>query len=204
MTGAIGGEVVNSNEPGEADQRAGQADLAQLLKRAEAGDRSVLPQLQRALDGNPDLWRGYGDLAAHAEASLAMLAAGQNLLLAESLKRKLAALKAELGGESPSALERLLIERVAATWLQVNYHDTLVAQAAGAGEARLRALQRQQDAAHRRHLAALKQLAVVRRLLRPAPSPLELLRAPVGETSPGAAKPRRDAGLPRCGSGVEN
>ena len=97
---------MNPNEPSEADQRAGQADLAQLLKKAEAGDRSVLPQLRRALDGDPDLWRGYGNLAAHAEASLAMLAAGPNLLLAESLKRKLAELKAELGGESPSPLEK--------------------------------------------------------------------------------------------------
>jgi hypothetical protein len=195
---------VKPNEPSEADQRAGQADLAQLLKRAEAGDRSVLPQLQRALDGNPDLWRGYGDLAAHAEASLALLAAGPNLLLAESLKRKLAELKAELGGASPSPLEKLLAERVSTSWLQVTYFDGLVAQAAGAGEARLKVLRQMQDGAHRRHLAAIKQLAVVRRLLRPAPSPLELLRAPVGETSAPAAKPRRDAGLPLCGTGVEN
>ena len=193
------------DEPSEADQRAGQADLAQLLKRAEAGDRSVLPQLQRALDGNAALWRGYGDLAAHAEASLAMLAAGPNLLLAESLKRKLAALKAELGGASPSPLEKLLAERISTSWLQVTYFDGLLAQAGGAGEARLRALQRQQDAAHRRHLAGIKQLALVRKLLRPAPSPLELLRAPVGETSPAPAKPRRPAGLQRCGAaGVEN
>ena len=192
------------NEPSEDDQLAGQAELAQLLKKAEAGDRSVLPQLQRALDGNPDLWRGYGDLAAHAEASLAMLAAGPNLLLAESLKRKLAELKAELGGESPSALERLLIERVTATWLQTNYVDGLLAQAAGAGEARLKVLRQMQDGAHRRHLAAIKQLAVVRRLLRPAPSPLELL-APVSETSAPAAT-RRAGGLQRCGAaaGVEN
>ena len=196
---------MRQDKPSEADQREGQADLAQLLKRAEAGDRSVLPQLQRALDGNAALWRGYGDLAAHAEASLAMLAAGPNLLLAESLKRKLAALKAELGGEAPSPLERLLVERVTATWLQTNYHDGLVAQAAGAGEARLRALQRQQDAAHRRHLAGIKQLALIRKLLRPAPSPLELLRAPVGETSPAPAATRRAGGLPRCGvAGVEN
>ena len=94
------------NEPSEAEQRAEKDGLAQLLKRAEAGDRSVLPQLQRALDSNAALWRGYGDLAAHAEASLAMLAAGPNLLLAESLKRKLAELKAELGGASPSPLEK--------------------------------------------------------------------------------------------------
>jgi hypothetical protein len=88
---------VKPTEPSEAEQRAEKDGLAQLLKRAEAGDRSVLPQLQWALDSNPDLWRGYGDLAAHAEASLAMLAAGPDLLLAESLKRKLAELKAELG-----------------------------------------------------------------------------------------------------------
>ena len=100
---------------------------------------------------------------------------------------------------------RLLVERVAATWLQTAYFDGLLAQAAGAGEARLKVLRQMQDAAHRRHLASLKQLAVVRRLLRPAPSPLELLRAPVGETSPAPAATRR-AGLPRCGAaaGVEN
>jgi hypothetical protein len=195
---------VKPNEPSEADQRAGQADLAQLLQRAEAGDRSVLPQLRRALDGDPDLWRGYGNLAAHAEASLAMLAAGPNLLLAESLKRKLAELKAELGGASPSPLEKLLAERITTSWLQVTYFDGLVAQAGGAGEARLKVLRQMQDGAHRRHLAGIKQLAVVRRLLRPAPSPLELLRAPVSETSAPAAKPRRDAGLPLCGTGVEN
>jgi hypothetical protein len=195
---------VKPDEPSEADQRAEKDVLAQLLKRAEAGDRGALPELRRVLDGDPELWRAYGDLAAHAEVSLAMLAAGPNLLMAESLKRKLAELKAELGGESPSPLERLLVERVTATWLQTNYHDGLVAQAAGAGEARLRALQRLQDAAHRRHLAAIKQLAVVRRLLRPAPSPLELLRA-VGETSPGPAASRR-GGLQLCGAaaGVEN
>ena len=195
------------NEPSEVGQESQKGDLlAQLLKRAEAGDRSVLPQLRRALDSDPDLWRAYGDLAAHAEASLAMLAAGPNLLLAESLKRKLAALKAELGGESPSPLERLLVERITATWLQVNYHDGLLAQAAGAGEARLKALRQQQDAAHRRHLAAIKQLAVVRRLLRPAPSPVEMLRSPVAETSPAAAGTRRAGGLPVCGAaaGVEN
>ena len=104
-----------------------------------------------------------------------------------------------------SPLERLLIARLAATWLQTAYFDGLVAQAGGAGEARLKVLRQQQDAAHRRHLAAIKQLAVVRRLLRPAPSPLELLRAPVGETSPAPAATRRAGGLPRCGAaGVEN
>jgi hypothetical protein len=197
---------VKPDEPSEADQRAEKDALAQLLKRAEAGDRGVLPELRRALDGNPDLWRGYGDLAAHAEASLAMLAAGPNLLLAESLKRKLAALKAELGGESPSPLEKLLAERISTSWLQAAYFDGLLAQAGGAGEARLKVLRQQQDAAHRRHLAGIKQLALIRKLLRPTPSPVEMLRSPVAETSPAPATTRRAGGLPRCGAaaGVEN
>jgi hypothetical protein len=151
------------------------------------------------------LWQTYGDLALQAEGALVRVAAGSNLLLAESLLFKLRELKAELGGASPSPLERLLIARVAATWLQTAYFDGLLAQAAGAGEARLKVLRQQQDAAHRRHLAGIKQLALVRKLLRPAPSPLELLRAPVGETSAPAAT-RRAGGLPLCGAaaGVEN
>jgi hypothetical protein len=165
---------VKSPEQTETGAKRQMDELAQLLKKAEQGDRSVLPQLREALDRNEDLWRGFGDLASHAEASLILLAAGPNLLLSESLQRKLRALKKELGGESPSPLERLLVERATATWLQVSYYDALLAQAKGANEARLKMLQTQQDAAHRRHLTALKTLATVRKLLTPTPAPVEI------------------------------
>jgi hypothetical protein len=197
---------VNPDPQAEAGPRQQEDELARLVGRAERGDLSVLPALREALAANPNLWQTYGDLALQAEGALVRVAAGSNLLLAESLLLKLRALKAELGGDGASPLERLLIARVTATWLQTAYFDGLLAQAAGASEARLKVLRQMQDAAHRRHLAGIKQLAVVRRLLRPAPSPLELLRAPVGETSPGAAGGRRAGGLPRCGAaaGVEN
>ena len=194
---------MNSNPQAEVDPRQKEDELARLVGRAERGDLTVLPALREALAANPNLWQTYGDLALQAEGALVRVAAGSNLLLAESLLLKLRALKAELGGESPSPLEKLLVERVSASWLQTAYFDGLLAQAAGAGEARLKVLRQQQDAAHRRHLASIRQMAVVRRLLRPAPSPLELL-APVGETSAPAAT-RRAGGLPRCGAaGVEN
>jgi hypothetical protein len=96
-------------------------ELAQLLKKAEQGDRTVLPQLRAALAADSSLWRSYGDLALQAEASLVQLAAGTNLLLAESLPRQLQALKEELGSQSSSPLERLLVERVSTTWLQLTY-----------------------------------------------------------------------------------
>jgi hypothetical protein len=144
------------------------------LELAEKGDRSVLPELSAALDADKRLWKTYGDLAAHAEAALGMLAAGNNLLLAESLKRTLSAMKTELGGQAPSPLERLLIERVTATWLQVNYFDGLVAQAKETKNAQWQLLQRHQDSAGRRHLAAIKALATIRKLLTPASSPLDI------------------------------
>jgi len=165
---------VTDNPKTEPDPRPAHEELARLLARAEQGDRAVLPQLRETLDRNEALWRGYGDLASHAEASLILLAAGPNLLMAESLQRKLKSMKQELGGESPSPLERLLIERATATWLQVNYYDALLAQAKGANEGRLKVLQAQQDAAHRRYLAALKTLATVRKLLTPTPAPVEV------------------------------
>jgi hypothetical protein len=165
---------VSTNERTESAADAAHEELTALLRRAEQGDRSVEPAMQQALCEHPSIWRHYGDLAAQAEAALVTLAAGANLLLAESLTRKLAEMRRELGGESPSPLEALLVRRVTATWLQISYLDALRAQAAGAGEARLRMLQAQQDAAHRRHLTAVKTLATVRKLLTPSLSPVEI------------------------------
>jgi hypothetical protein len=176
-----------SGRPRETDLQRAQDELARLLKRAEQGDRSALPELRKALDADTNLWRHYGDLAAQAEASLILLAAGNSLLLAESLQRKLRALKDELGGESPSPLERLLVERTTATWLQVSYFDGLAAQSAAATEARLKLLLKAQDAAHRRHLTAVKTLATVRKLLKPAISPVDLALRPIAESRPARA-----------------
>src|SRR5215470_10802935 len=174
MTVAYGGTDVNPTPTTEAGGRGEQEELARLLRRAEQGDRSVLPRLREALDADAKLWKDYGDLALQAEAALIQLAAGPNVLMAEALLRKLHALKGELAAESTSPLEQLLVQRVTATWLQAAYYDALAAQASGAGEARSRLLLQQQDAAHRRHLAAVKVLATVRRLLRPAVSPVQV------------------------------
>jgi hypothetical protein len=179
---------VADNPKARPDPHPANEELARLLARAEQGDRSVLPELRKALDGDTNLWRQYGDLAAQAEASLILLAAGPNLLMAESLQRKLKSMKQELSGERPSPLDRLLVERVTATWLQVSYYDALLAQAKGANEGRLKVLQGQQDAAHRRHLTALKTLATVRKLLTPTPAPVEIAtRLDGGRRAPGRA-----------------
>ena len=167
----------------EKPETTANADLAELLSRAEKGDATVLPQLPRLLDESPELWRGYGDLASQARASWVQLAAGSNLLLAESLMRKAVELLKEVAGASPSPLEHLLAERVVVCWLQVSYYDAVIAQIREYTPAKARILQLQHDAAHRRYLASMKTLATVRKLVMPPRSPIEIASKLAGERS---------------------
>ena len=157
--------------------------LEELVGRAMRGDREVLPALRDALDRYPALAKQAGDLAARAEDAWLDLLAGQDLFTAEAVRRQLAALRAELAGPQPSPLERLVVDRIAACFLQLQYADVTYAQARdpGASVAALREMQRRQEGAERRYQAALRQLAVIRKLLRPALSPLQLALGPVGE-----------------------
>src|SRR3954470_106493 len=98
------------SEPNEQGEAAG--TLEELVRRAQQGDQSVLPELRRALDVDPSIWQQYGDLALLTEAAWLRLVAGPDLLLHESLRRKLDELRAELGAPAASPLGRLLIERI--------------------------------------------------------------------------------------------
>ena len=122
-------------------------------------------------------------MAAQARASWIQLATGPNLLLDECLTRKVVELQKELAGETPSPLEQLLVDRVVVCWLQVSFYDGLVAQTREYTPAKARMLQLQHDGAHRRYLAAMKTLAIVRKLLTPSRSPVEIATKLAGERS---------------------
>jgi hypothetical protein len=144
-------------------------ELRRVLERAEQGDHTVLPVLRKLLDANPQAWQSWGDLAMQAEVAWVTLAAGPNLVLKESLTRKLAALRAELAGSTPTPLVRLLVDRVVITWVQVHHADAISAQAKerNLSLTQLDHLQKRQERAQRGHLAAIKALATVQRLLPP-------------------------------------
>jgi hypothetical protein len=156
-------------EPREADE------VADLLRRAEQGDQTVLPQLRAFLQDNPHVWRKAGDLAWHAEQALVRLIGNDNPLIEESLRLRMDDLRADLLGPAPTALERLLVDRVVLSWAQVHAADLAVTTDRGCGPAAVHA-QRQLDSASKRYLAALKQLAQVRVLLRRAGPLPDLLR----------------------------
>jgi hypothetical protein len=143
------------------------ARLEGLVQRAQQGDESALAELRQVLDAHPGFWQRSGDLALQAQEAWLHLISGQNVLLRESLQRKLEQLKAELAGTDPSPLEKLLVERATATWLQLQYADAMYAQARANSSGQHQALQRRQSGAQQRHLQAIKMLVTVRKLLSP-------------------------------------
>jgi hypothetical protein len=134
-----------------------------LIKRAQRGDESVMPQLRRLLDGPGGKY--FRDLAGSVRDALIRKFARDDRLARELFQREMIQLRAELLGPAPTAVERLLVERVAVGWLEVHTAEYQLA----VQDAQYREhWQRQVDHAHRRFLAALRLLTAVRRLPRPA------------------------------------
>jgi hypothetical protein len=153
---------------------AAMGELRDLVDRARRGDESAMPALRTIFDERPEIVTWLGDLAVHAEEALLHLACGQDLGLAEAIRRRSAALKLELVGPSPTTIERLLAERVAITWVHLYWSEATAAQAMGVETNSTRQVAfclERLDRAQRRHLAALGALATAQRLLSAAKVP---------------------------------
>ena len=138
-----------------------------LVKRAQAGDKSTVPALKKLLEKPEHVDLMGGNVAAEAQRSFINAMAGKNLAFKESLTRKLELLRSELAGLNPTPVERLLIERLVATWLQVQDADIRYAQAENLSKHWGDYFISRMDRANKRYLAALKTLAQVRRLAVP-------------------------------------
>lgn len=194
--------LTNTKPPAWArDEQA----LTEVVDRAMKGDASTLPVVQALLDGplRDAMLEAYGNVAAAAERAFVSAFAGDNLVVQEAVRHKLAAVRAELAGPGPSPLERLLVERVALCWLQVYHADSCSARARVCDLARRDFCDRQQSKAQARYLAAVKALVTVRKLLRPPVSPMDLAARPVNE-APAAPRSRRSGPTRTVSEGVVN
>ena len=143
------------------------AKLRDLMDKAQEGDQDAAFDIRKTLDESPDLaWRfikGPGKMAE--EALIDEFTRDKDLASKELLKHQLRSMRIEVAGENPSPLERLLAERVVATWLQVQLFDAFYAfgmknEIMRQGDYR----QKRLDRAHRRHLSAIRTLAQVRKM----------------------------------------
>ena len=157
--------------PNASDDSAGANpldELEKLMARARAGDAAVHPRLRELLDENAGLLGSFGDVAAHTEAAWIGVMAGGDLGLAEAINVQIAARKRELGGRSPTPVEKVLISGVIATLLQLKWAELAGAQAAldeRTTIAQSLHLQAMVSQAFRRHTLAVGALTSYQRLV---------------------------------------
>jgi len=141
--------------------------IRDLLQRAAKGDTATLPAIRKVLENPVNIELFGGNLAACAQQSFVKALSGEDLSVHEAIKAKLAVMRKELQGENPTPVEVLLVERIVACWLQVQDADIRAGQATEPTFKQADFNQRRMDATNRRYLAALKALALVRKLAVP-------------------------------------
>ena len=149
------------------ERRSTVAKLRDLVGEAEGGDRDAALEIRKILDGAPDLaWRFVNGPGKMAESALlGEITKDGDLATKELLKHQLHSMRIEVAGEDPSPLERLLAERVVATWLEVQLFAGLYAMGMKGGTlSQDEHRQKRLDRAHRRHLSAVKTLAQIRKM----------------------------------------
>jgi len=159
--------------------------------------KAALPDPKAFLAQHPELARQIGDLPWQVETSLLDLLCGSDALAREAIHGQLDAMRADLGLAEATPLEKVLIQRVAVTWLQLHQADLEVTAKLLKGGGATHAIgcaQKRQQQAHQRWLSSVKTLATVRKLLRPAPSPVEVATRLAGKTEvPERVQARREA-----------
>ena len=155
------------------------AQLRTLSDRAEAGDKEARKELRRMVRSSSEEVIGRAsDLGRKMGQTLAHTAAGGDPLTEEALRAKLDLMRTEIAGEDPTALEVLLTERVVSLWMLTSLLEALIAtqyrRVVDDPSERLSpsyVLQQSRilESATKRYLAAIRELARVRKLQATAP-----------------------------------
>jgi hypothetical protein len=151
----------------QAEKALTEAEELALARRAEKGDQTALATLRPQFRDPAVVDRLGGDLARQSQLMLIEKLTKGNPLMRETLQRKAQILRGELFGPSPTPLEQLLAERVVSTWLHLHYLETIYAIQESISLAWGTYYQRSITLAQKRYLAAIKTLAVVRKVALP-------------------------------------
>lgn len=132
----------------------------EIVEDAAQGDEMALAELKEILYANPAVRELLGDLSRHVQTTLIDIVGAQSIATREALKIQIGALRNELHHRNADPLERLVIEQVITTKLD------LAIQQIGCAQPRVKETHRRRwegrlDRAQKRHLAALSALAEI-------------------------------------------
>src|SRR5262245_10272476 len=159
-------------------------ELGALAERVRRGETAVLPRLREILDTHPTLWEHLGDVSRHVESAWLDLMVGQDPLGRAAIQRRAAQMRQELAGEHPTPTEKVLVDLVVNSWLELQQASYSQARHTGMASGSIQQANyrlRRSEAAQRKYLAALKSLATLRVLLPEGLAPLNGLRLYRGE-----------------------
>jgi len=141
--------------------------LNDVLRRAETGNQEAFAVALRVYKEMPSLWEdNLHVLQQNLERSILdlLMPAGTHLISRAATERQITAMRADLRGEHPTPLERVLVDRIVVDWLDAQVSDTVRAQRSEGSLAVVEYRDRRSDRAHARLMRSLKTLATVRRL----------------------------------------
>lgn len=136
-------------------------DFDDLAARAAAGSEVALQELRLTLRDNPAIYRLLGNLAQHAQRALIGLVTGDSVIAREAAQLHANELRQDLLRDGDSPLERLLVDQVVVTWLDVYVQQIGLSQPHAKEGLHQRWVQRL-DRAQKRHLAAVTALSEIR------------------------------------------
>jgi hypothetical protein len=159
------------------DARARLTELRALSEKAECGDKEARTELRRLVrSSSPEVIAEASGIARRAERMLVKTISAGKPLMEEALEERMHQMRAQIAGEDPTSLEVLLAERVVAGWLLVEVLEGLIAAQYQRDVTAHRVpatvvIQQSRilESATRRYLAAIRELARVRKLQAGAP-----------------------------------
>ena len=133
-------------------------------------DAAELAKVDAIFDAHAEKWRAIGDTGMQARLALLEASAPGNPVRQRATGRYIRELRYSLAGPEASPLERVLADRAALALVDADRLDRLgsaIETQAGYAANGLELLDRRRSRAHARALAAVRSLAIVRRLLGP-------------------------------------
>lgn len=154
---------------GDAKERL--KELRALSAKAEAGDKEAGRELRRAVrESAPEVIAHCSDISRNYQRLLAETAAGGDALVKEAISERAQLLAEEVAGENPTPLEVLLAKRIASLWVLVELFEALLAayfsrhNTNRPSPSYMLQMAKVQASANHRYLAAIRELARVRKL----------------------------------------
>jgi hypothetical protein len=151
---------------------ARESGLTKQMEKARDGDMPAFRAVRKALENDPERFVGITctDLTATALDHEAYWQSTDrdgktDYLQYDGTLTAAALLRAELSGPNPTAVERLLVERVVLSWVQTHWFDMTAAVLSKEGTySATDKIDRRRTRAHNRYLGSLRTLAAVRRV----------------------------------------